>query len=441
MSIAGAVGATLLLIFLTGSPLGAATLSIAILGACGLWVAYYARRAHLRSLGLEEATGSQVEQVGNQVSSFVGPITIASTLALGVALGLGGALGGQYVHVVWLVAGGVMLSSALIGLVTLGRAYSRYASLAGPPEEAKVEPFEGESTQSQLSNSHGVAAILVLIAFLSAFSYSQPIAGLVIVNVYLIAFLVLVREHRVRLWRFPKLLEFRVVWGLAAIGLLVAQAAFVAPLGICAWLAVFASAVNFAFPMIIEPKALTMPSATLAAVEHLLDVRRMRETAINGTIAAIDRALGLRVRPHPLPETDFRGSSLRGHDYSGQTLSFIDFGNADLRGARFDRCRLEGINFARADLRDASFRGATIVYAMLAEAELAGADFSQSRLFLCDLTGCSLIRTSFSEAFMRGLTFDESTSWPTDIQTDEIASKRGPTSRVRHRKNVEATQQ
>ena len=108
----------------------------------------------------------------------------------------------------------------------------------------------------------------------------------------------------------------------------------------------------------------------------------------------------VRVCPQEFCKVSWRGSKLRGVDFSGADLSGVDFRdaslvecnfeNSTLRAARFDAAVLTGAKFAGANLQGACLTYADMAYASVREADLSGAMLNNIKLLNLDMRGADL---------------------------------------------------
>lgn len=115
-----------------------------------------------------------------------------------------------------------------------------------------------------------------------------------------------------------------------------------------------------------------------------------------GSIAAVDRAKGLRLLEHVNRVAEAQGASLAGANLERSKLSGVIAIKADFTDAIMKDCKL-----VRANLKQASMSGAN-----LAGADLSGADLSGADMRDCVLVGATIYACNTTDARMDGALTD-----------------------------------
>ncbi len=94
---------------------------------------------------------------------------------------------------------------------------------------------------------------------------------------------------------------------------------------------------------------------------------------------------GLLIDDPPSGDTPFRGTTLRGADFSESLIS-VDFTSADLRDVSFRNGNVKTCTFDQANLSGADFRGAAICAATFTDANLSDCKLAGSYIHGIQLT-------------------------------------------------------
>lgn len=148
---------------------------------------------------------------------------------------------------------------------------------------------------------------------------------------------------------------------------------------------------------------------------------------------------------------DFKGANLSGIDLQGSTLHEVNLEGANLKGANLQETTLEYVNLQKANLQETNFREsnlqkttlleganlrkANLVYAQLQRVNLQEADLREANLSAANIRGANLQRanlqgadltaTNIEQTDLQGITYSNTTKWPSIKVLNQAIFSRG----------------